>query len=299
MNYKACCQLGITYMKKKNVEQSAEYLKKSLRIRPDYFPAVMAMGNLMYDVELFETSIKYFRQAALMAPDECQALMGLANAYTELRSPKAIALYLQILEVDATLPEVHFNLGNAYYNTDQLGNAVKAYLEEIRLNPSKIASYYNLGNCYYRLGDHKKAMYYFLETLRLDPKHEEAVHNLNFVYRLTNNFEQSLKQSFIQLQSNPHDPESHLKLATVLKQNCQYEMAKHHCRQVLQYPGDHFQAVYMLGEISEKFDRNYLDAFVYYNRAQKLQSLNKAVNAAKVRVRQILRSQKIKIPTTA
>ena len=54
--------------------------------------------------------------------------------------------YKLALEIDEQLSDVHYNLGNAYYQNEMIEEAVEHYKAGIKLNPSKPESYYNLGN---------------------------------------------------------------------------------------------------------------------------------------------------------
>ena len=46
----------------------------------------------------------------------------------------------------------HYNLGRAYQQQEDLGNAIQAYHKAIQLNPNYTKAYYNLGVVYYQQG---------------------------------------------------------------------------------------------------------------------------------------------------
>ena len=69
-NYKAQCHMGIACLLDKQFEKAAESLKQCLVICPQYFQGVLAMGNLLYEVENFEAAIKYYKQAMEMDPND-------------------------------------------------------------------------------------------------------------------------------------------------------------------------------------------------------------------------------------
>lgn len=57
------------------------------------------------------------------------------QAYTEGRFTEARDLYLQARRLDASVPDVHFNLGNAHARSGEVGQAVASYLRAQRLAP--------------------------------------------------------------------------------------------------------------------------------------------------------------------
>jgi len=61
-NYKALCQIGLIYIEKKphNYEMAGGYISKCLKIKPDYIPGLIAMGNVMFETGETENAQKYF-----------------------------------------------------------------------------------------------------------------------------------------------------------------------------------------------------------------------------------------------
>lgn len=48
--YKAHCQLGIVLLQNNKFDKAAESIKKCLQINPKHLPAVVAMGNLLFEM---------------------------------------------------------------------------------------------------------------------------------------------------------------------------------------------------------------------------------------------------------
>lgn len=68
-----------------------------------------------------------------------------ARAYDENRLPEAIAGWQALVDENQALPEVLFNLGNAYYRHGQLGEAMRAYRAAQRRAPRDPDLRANLG----------------------------------------------------------------------------------------------------------------------------------------------------------
>jgi len=71
-------------MEMQDMERSADYLKKSLKINPKYVTGMISMGNLLFESGHAKNACKYFHQALNYNPKEIQALIGIANALYDL-----------------------------------------------------------------------------------------------------------------------------------------------------------------------------------------------------------------------
>ena len=67
------------------------------------------------------------------------------RAYDEDRLPEAIARWQALVDEGQALPEVLFNLGNAYYRNGNLGPAIRAYRQAQTLSPRDPDIRANLG----------------------------------------------------------------------------------------------------------------------------------------------------------
>lgn len=77
------------------------------------------MGNLCFEIERPEKAITYHLRALRISPNELQALIGLGNAYYDACKPEdAIATYIKALTFDNNIPDVHYNLANALFLTE-------------------------------------------------------------------------------------------------------------------------------------------------------------------------------------
>lgn len=69
-HYKALCQIGIIFLERQDLEKSAEYLKKCLKISPKYLTGMISMGNLLFESGHAKNACKYFQQALNHNPKE-------------------------------------------------------------------------------------------------------------------------------------------------------------------------------------------------------------------------------------
>lgn len=66
------------------------------------------------------------------------------NLYAKGEYSDAAKLYEKILATEGVAPELYFNLGNAYYKTNELGKSILNYERALRLSPMYEDARYNL-----------------------------------------------------------------------------------------------------------------------------------------------------------
>jgi tetratricopeptide (TPR) repeat protein len=83
--------------------------------------------------------------SSFMSANETNILLDSANsAYSKGEFDKAIKGYETILASNQEAPEIYFNLGNAYYKSNNLSYAILNYERAIKLNPDNEDFNYNL-----------------------------------------------------------------------------------------------------------------------------------------------------------
>ena len=80
-----------------------------------------------------------------MAADNYQVLLDSANQeYANARYEKAIQSYLDVIQAGYVAPELYFNLGNAYYKTNDISHAILYYERAHQLSPNDDEINFNL-----------------------------------------------------------------------------------------------------------------------------------------------------------
>lgn len=75
------------------------------------------------------------------------------NAYKRADYNRSIELYNQILSNGYESSELYYNIGNAFFKTNDIANAVYHYEKALKLNPSNEDIKYNLAVAYNRTSD--------------------------------------------------------------------------------------------------------------------------------------------------
>lgn len=86
------------------------------------------------------------------------------------------------LIADENSPEELFQMGNSYYQSGALEQAVTAYKKAIELNPKYDAAYANLGAVYYAQQNLDQAEEAYLKAIELSPNDADVLYNLGAIY---------------------------------------------------------------------------------------------------------------------
>ncbi len=165
----ASCGLGMVYHRQGREDEAAKTLKKAISLNPKDTCAYDQLGRMYYDLGQYTESIEAFRQEVELQPSSV--------AY-------------------------HF-LGNGYYFTEKLEDALAAYQEAIRLTPNYEEAYIELGKVYIRLGCHADAIDSYQHALKLQPDDVIAHVGLGFTQFKQGNKDAAMRQYRILRELDP------------------------------------------------------------------------------------------------
>lgn len=108
---------------------------------------LVRQGNGAYAEQAYLEALELYQNAQIENSELAQPYYNAANAfYREGQYEQALAQMQQaLLYADADLAQhSYFNLGNSFYNAQDLGTAVQSYIQALLLNPNDADAKYNL-----------------------------------------------------------------------------------------------------------------------------------------------------------
>jgi Ca-activated chloride channel family protein len=111
-----------------------------------------AKGNEHYEEGEYENALKIFRDLQIDSPES---------------------------------PEIHYNLGNSFYQLQQYEEARNEF-ERVLASDNRdlhAETYYNIGNCQYRMGKLEEALESYKKALEIHPEDEDAKYNIEFIQK--------------------------------------------------------------------------------------------------------------------
>jgi tetratricopeptide (TPR) repeat protein len=160
----------------------AESRRSTRSLNPDAFDLVIrarALRNRSISKESTREAVRLFEQALLLAPDDVQALTGLAIALADVSltslTPKkyldrAEALATRALALDPHNAWCRLAMGIVRHLQSRFDEAINELEAAIRLNPNLHAAHLRLGGAKVFAGSPDEALPHFLEMIRLSPR---------------------------------------------------------------------------------------------------------------------------------
>ncbi len=135
--------------------------------------------------------------------------------YRQGNIPAAVADYTRAKELDPSLDDAYYELGNVAYSQGKLEEAAGLYTKAVELNPQFANAVNNLGATQLRLHRLDDAAATFRTLLTLNPLFTEAYYNLAVIYEQTGKFMDAADMYRQALSLNPGDADAAAGLARV------------------------------------------------------------------------------------
>ena len=193
--------------KNKLFKQSEIYLRKSIKIYPDYVDAWLLLGNVLFDYKKdIEGSVNCFIEVIKRQPYNNNAWQnsGIVLQKTDNRELQ-LKYYKKLQLIDSNRYQINYRLGVLYgrYFGD-LNSGINYLKKATEINPQKVEALKDLGTAYGIVGREKDAYTYCKKALELDKSDAQIYINLG------------IASSKLGLNE---EAEAYFKKAEVLKQN--------------------------------------------------------------------------------
>ncbi len=106
--------------------------------------------------------------------------------YGKNQFDKAIQKYLTVLNQGYEAPELYYNLGNAYFKTNDFTNAIYYFEKSIKLNPADESAQFNLKVCNTKIADKiEEVPQLFIKRWWISLSHIMSLNTLTIIVILT------------------------------------------------------------------------------------------------------------------
>lgn len=186
-NIKAYIQIGIIYLKNKNVQKSLTYLSKAYEIDQKNILCLVGLGNVYQEMKDLEKAENYLKQAYHLDHNNVNALCCYGDVLFCLgKYDEAIKKYEKALK-STDIAEVHFNIAHCYYLVEQFDYAVSHYISALKIKKNTRHDYYYYLACaLLASGRTKDAIKCFRCAIKLNDRKSFYYFNLGnayFVYK--------------------------------------------------------------------------------------------------------------------
>ncbi len=245
--------LGLLYVKMKDIEKAKESYEKALRIRSDYPEVYYNLGLLFFKNKEFEKAKTCFEKAIVIRPDYTQAYYNLALISAQLnKHEEAIDAYTKVLELSPDKVEAKLNLAVQYSKLEAYENAQSLYAEILEEDESYFIAWLNLGLTSYQLKEYENSIDALRKAVALEPEHDKANRSLAKSYRAVKKFDEALEILERLLENDPSDLKTRLVYARTYYRYKKYDLALDEYKKVLRLEADNKTAQRMIKLIQQK-----------------------------------------------
>jgi tetratricopeptide (TPR) repeat protein len=250
----------------------------------------LSLGSVFFERGYPETSETFFQRALQDDPESAEALYGLGSVYLQQQKLKeardsfervlklqssypgtipnawnnlgilsaregntaaAIEFFQRALQIDPAHLIALLNLGNAYRQRKEWGEAKKALQRAFDVGPNDPEVNYSLGMVCAQLEESDRAHEYLKRAIELRPVYPEALNNLGVLYLRTSRPEEAIHSFEESIRMAPDYDQSYLNLARVYAIRGEREKARGVLLDLLKQHPDHAQAKAALDQLGQ------------------------------------------------
>ncbi len=171
---------AISLLEQKDSVQALTFMKVASKLDTGFFAANFNIGVVL--AAMHDTAAaQYLKKSIRIKPDNILARYSLGMFYQKQgKYNKALTVYDSLLARHPDNAEAHFNKGFIFL-TEYLdfAKAVAEFNKAIEIKPDYTAAVYNLGRTYEAMGKNKQAVKKYREALKLTTNYPLAIEGIN------------------------------------------------------------------------------------------------------------------------
>jgi Tfp pilus assembly protein PilF len=189
-NPKVHYYLGMSYHGKGMKDKAIEEFKEAVSLDKNYSEAHNYLGTLYSDSGLWDKAIEEYKNALrnYLYDTPSMALYNMAWAYYSKKDYKAaLDKYQEALNIDPMTrlrPQIEKNVGLIYFDQDNVLEAIRHFKKAVELDASLFDAQFLLGQCYLKIKDNKNAKKEFQAVIGLSPESSFGQRAKNYLQSL-------------------------------------------------------------------------------------------------------------------
>jgi tetratricopeptide (TPR) repeat protein/peroxiredoxin len=238
---------GSIFFQRGYFEQAESFFRQALRDDPASAEAYYGVGSACLNLQKTAEARASFQRATELEPSYPDTVPNAWNnlgllATREGRTEEAIGYFQQALKVNPDHLVALENLGNAYRQLKNWGQAREVLERAVAVSPADPESNYSLGMVFAQTNDTQRAYDFLQRALKARPVYPEALNNLGVLYLRTQRRDEAVAVFEECIRVAPAFDQSYLNLSRVYAVEGAPDKARAVLLDLLKQHPDHAQA---------------------------------------------------------
>jgi len=206
---------GIRSMKNGDSDNAFESFRVAYEKFPNYPESVFNMGLTFFRKKEFNEAVKYFRNALEINPEHKTASAAIKNvaknyfnngnqSYKRGDLEGALLSYNNVLNVDNTFYQAHYQIGVIQSKMGDKDLAIKSYEKALDVNPQFYKGFFALGLAKSSLNDSNGALAALQSAIDIYPGYDKAYGAMGDIYIGLKNFDKAKQVLNMSITVNPN-----------------------------------------------------------------------------------------------
>ena len=260
--------LGVFAAERGQDEKAVRYFREMARLRPEYAPLHLRLGDALLGLGDLEAAEVAYRQHLSHAPASAWGYLGLGKvARRRSRESSAVEVLERALELDPRNHEAIYVLAMTYRELDRREAALSlldrladggtspqppdSLMEKVLRERKDLQSIIRVANKALADGEPDRAAALYRLILDQDPDHFDALHNLGIVYGRQGRYAEAAAALRSAVQQRPESREAHHGLAMAYASQEKLERAIAELQTVLEIDPDYEPSRQMRANLEE------------------------------------------------
>ncbi|MDH5680735.1 MAG: tetratricopeptide repeat protein [Spirochaetota bacterium] len=179
--------LAFVYLNSEEYANASKILSQLAVEYPNRELYSFRLGRAHYGMKQYQEAINHYNYALKLRPNYYKALVNLGVTHAAVKNYKmAIHYYRKALDLNAKSEKTYYNLGLLYYKTNRYEESTSAYQKAIQLKAKYPTAYNGLGQVYLAQKNIHSARKSFRKSIELDKNYSSSYVLLSQTYILEN-----------------------------------------------------------------------------------------------------------------
>jgi len=227
---------GIRSMKNGDIDNAFESFRVAYEKFPQYPESVFNMGLANFRNKDYDEAVNYFKKTIAINPDHKNALTAIKNVaknffnkgnqlYKRGDLEGALSSYDEVLNVDKTFYQAHFQIGVIQSKMGNKDLAVGSYEKSIQINPQFYKAFFALGLAKSSMNDTEGALESLQKAIDIYPGYDKAYGAMGDIYIQQKDFDSAKQTLKMATTVNPNYSKGYANLGVIYSEEENWNQA--------------------------------------------------------------------------